>query len=129
MNPTDLSSTASFSQTENQLLRLRQAYENPGGTEQKKLRQAAQDLEGVFFQQLLDAIDKTVDRENSILGGGYGEEVFKGMMNQEVAKMNSAAPGGSGFGLAEIIFQQMSLTIEAQKQGQNALESYQKQAQ
>ncbi len=76
-----------------------------------KLKKAAQQLEGVFFQQLLEAMDKTVDREGSIMGGGEGEKTFREMMNQNIAESISTAPGGSGFGLGEQIYQQLSAKL------------------
>lgn len=76
-----------------------------------KLKKAAQQLEAVFFQQLLEAMDKTVDREDSLMGGGETEQTFREMMNQNVAESIATAPGGSGFGLAESMYQQMSAKL------------------
>lgn len=105
----------SASQLQSQATRLeqmKQAYLNPQGADQKKLKKAAQEFEGIFIQQLLDAMDKTVDRENSLMGGGSAEEYFRGMMNEEVAKSLATRPGGSGFGLAEAIYRQMSAQLD-----------------
>lgn len=73
-----------------------------------ELKKSAQQLEGVFLQQLLEAMDKTVDREDSMFGGGEGEQMFREMMYQNVAEGISTAPGGSGFGLAEAMYRQLS---------------------
>jgi Rod binding domain-containing protein len=80
---------------------------SPDG-DRKKLKKAAQEFESVFVHQLLDAMDKTVSRENSIMGGGSSEEYWRGMMNEEVAKSMTSRPGGSGFGLSDAIYRQMS---------------------
>lgn len=93
------------------LLQLQQSVSKPVDTDRKKLKQAAQEFEAVFLQQLLDAMDKTVQREDSVLGGGSAEETWRGMMNQEVARSMAARPGGSGFGLAEAIYRQMSASL------------------
>lgn len=74
----------------------------------KELKKAAQQLEGVFIQQMLEAMDKTVDREDSLMGGGEGEQMFREMMNQNIAENISTAPGGSGFGIADNMYQQLA---------------------
>lgn len=80
-----------------------------------KLDKTAKEFEAIFFQQILDAMDKTVSREDSMFYGGHGEKVFRGLFNQEVAKSMTNRPGGSGLGLAQTIYQQMSRIIEAQE--------------
>ena len=72
----------------------------------KKLMQAARDFEAIFVQQVLDMMDKTIDRENSLLSGGNTESYWRGMLNGEIARVMCA--GRSGFGLAECIYRQMS---------------------
>jgi flagellar protein FlgJ len=91
-----------------QLQRLQQQSLNPAETDRKKLKKSAQEFEAIFLQQLLDAMDKTVQREGDVLGGGSAEETWRGMMNQEIARSMATRPGGSGFGLAEAIYRQMS---------------------
>lgn len=77
----------------------------------KKLKQAAKDFESVFVNQMLEAMDKTVDRDNSIMSGGSGEQYFRSMLNEEIAKSMTNRTGGSGFGLAEAIYKQMSKNL------------------
>lgn len=74
----------------------------------KELKQAAQQLEGVFLNQLLTAMDKTVDRKDSFLSGGPGEDMFREMMYQHISEDIATHPHGSGLGLAESIYRQMS---------------------
>lgn len=93
-------------QQSSRMAQLRQTYANPDGADHKKLKQAAQEFEAIFVQQLLDAMDKTVDRENSILSGGSSEQYFRGMLHEEIAKSMTTGLGGSGFGLAEAIYRQ-----------------------
>jgi Rod binding domain-containing protein len=90
------------------LQQLQQQFAKPDTADQKKLQKAAQEFEGIFVQQLLEAMDKTVDRDNSVMGGGSAEEYWRSMMNEQVAKSISSRPGGSGFGLAETIYRQMA---------------------
>jgi len=82
-------------------------YLHPPDADHQKLKKAAQEFEGVFIQQLLEAMDKTVDRTDSMLGGGSAEEYFRSMLNESVAKEMATGPIGSGFGLAESIYKQM----------------------
>lgn len=71
------------------------------------LKKTAKEFEGIFVQQLLNEMDKTVNRENSLLGGGSAEETFRGMMNERVAQMIANRPGGSGLGLAQAVYRQL----------------------
>ena len=62
-----------------------------------KLVKAAQDFEAMAIGQLLKPMFDTVDTANSAFGGGSGEEAWKPMMIDAMAK-KIAAHGG--FGLA-----------------------------
>lgn len=101
----------------------------------KRLRKAAQEFEAIFFQQMLNAMDKTVDREKSLFSGGAGEDTFREMLNTEIAKEvcmhgpgNGFAntPGASsrpnsgfqsGLGLAELVYRQSKTAMEQQRLG------------
>jgi Rod binding domain-containing protein len=112
---TGLQSTLFKGQEQAQLSKLDQMkkqYLHPTSADQKKMKQAAQDFEAVFVQQMLEMMDKTVDRQDSFLSGGTGEDYWRSMMNQEVAKSISTRTGGSGFGLAESIYRQMAANIK-----------------
>lgn len=118
MNPMDTSNLQSGNlQWQGQadapkLQQLQKQYNSPQGGDQKKLKKAAQEFEAIFVQQMLDAMDKTIDRKDSMMSGGSAEEYFRGMLNQEIAKSMSSRTGGSGFGLAETIYQQMAKTAK-----------------
>jgi Rod binding domain-containing protein len=92
---------------------LRASFLEPQTPKQKELKQAAQQFEGVFIQQLLEAMEATVDREEGFLSGGEGEKTFRGMLNQETAT-NISQQAGQGFGLAESIYQQSVLLYDVQ---------------
>ena len=79
----------------------------------KDLKEAAQGFEAVFLGQLLNAMDKTVDR-SGFMSGGSAEETFRGMMYQEVAKDLAASNGGNGFGLGQKIYEQMAMQENSQ---------------
>lgn len=62
-----------------------------------KTDKAAQDFEAVYISEMLKPMFETVDVDDTF-GGGKGEEVFRGMLTQEMGK--SIAKQG-GFGLAD----------------------------
>ena len=69
------------------------------------LYKACQDFESLFIKQMLDAMRKTVDKQDDLLGGGMGQDIFEGMLYDEYArKMSETAQ----FGLAEMIYRQIS---------------------
>ena len=96
-----------------QLQQLQKGFSNPGDEDHKKLKKSAQEFESVFIQQMIEQMDKTIDRENSMMGGGSAEEYWRGMLNEQFAKGMANQPGGSGLGLAESIYQQMSTQMSA----------------
>jgi peptidoglycan hydrolase FlgJ len=89
---------------------LRASFKNPKTAGQEKLKNAAQQFEAVFLNQLLEAMEKTVDREDSMLDGGEAESTFRGMLYQEMSTSMSQA-GGNGIGLASSIYQQTVLML------------------
>src|SRR4051794_1576073 len=70
----------------------------------EELQKAAKQFEGVFVSQLLEQMDKTVDRSSEFFGDGQAEETFRGMLNEKIADSIANKNGGSGLGLAEIIY-------------------------
>lgn len=72
----------------------------------KKLLDASQQFESVFVYQLLQEMDKTVER-SEFMHGGSAEEMFRGLFYQEIAKNISTSPT-SNFGLGKQIYDQLS---------------------
>ncbi len=60
----------------------------------EKINAAAQDFESVFISEMLKPMFETVGVDD-MFGGGKGEEVFRGMMVQEMGK-SIAKQGGLG---------------------------------
>ncbi len=77
--------------------------------EDKKLREVSEEFEAIFVKQLLDGMEKTIDRKNSMFHGGNAEEIFRGMLNEKTAQ-NMAATGD--FGIAKMLYEQLSKTIK-----------------
>ena len=112
MDGLSLNSQASINQAASQRLdQLEAQFRDPENKDQKALKKAAQEFESIFVQQFLEAMDKTVDRTDSIMSGGSAEEYFRGMMNEHVAKNIATGPGGSGFGLAEAVYRDMARNL------------------
>jgi Rod binding domain-containing protein len=105
------------------LQQLQRDFANPSDTDHKKLKKSAQDFEAVFLHQLIEQMDKTVDRENSIMGGGSAEDYWRGMMNEQVAQSMATQPGGSGMGLAESIYKQMATQLPPDADSQANIEA------
>jgi flagellar protein FlgJ len=113
MNPIDASLQTQMLPGQGQLQQLQRQYLHPATKDAKKLKRAAQEFEAVFVQQVLEMMDKTVDRQNSLLGGGSTEQYWRSMFNEEVAKSMCTGPAGSGFGLAEAIYRQMAQQLKS----------------
>ena len=72
--------------------------------EADKLWKAAQDFEAVFMFQVLKQMRNTIHTEG-FLHGGAGEEIFTGLMDEELSK-HMAGRGGTG--ITEMMFSQLS---------------------
>lgn len=72
--------------------------------EEPKLRKVAQQMEGVFVQELYKAMRTTVPQNDGVVGGGAGEEMFTGLMDQHLA---TETPHAWGRGLGEAIYQHL----------------------
>lgn len=79
----------------------------PPVSEEARLRQASRDLEGVFVEQLFKAMRETVP-ENSLFGGGAGEEMFTSMMDSHLA---GQVPSGWENGMGEALYRQLRAAI------------------
>ena len=76
----------------------------PASPEELRLRKAAQQLEGVFVQQLFKAMRETVPKDDGIVSGGSGEEIFTGMLDQHLA---ADTPTQWQSGLGEALYRQL----------------------
>jgi len=70
-----------------------------------KLRKAAQQLEGVFVQQLYKAMRETVPQQEGIVSGGAGEDMFTGLLDQHLA---AETPKHWQTGLSDALYRQLS---------------------
>lgn len=72
------------------------------GKQGEKLYKACEDFEAIFTQMMFKEMRKTINK-SELINGGYAEEVFQGMMDEEIAK-ESAKGNGS---LADLLYQQL----------------------
>ena len=66
----------------------------PNQNEERRLAQAARELQGVFVQQLFKAMRETVPDDGAV-NGGTGEEMFSGLLDQHVADQVPAQWSGA----------------------------------
>jgi Rod binding domain-containing protein len=78
-----------------------------------KLAKAAQDFEAMAIGELLKPMFDTVDTANSFFGGGSGEEAWRPMLVQEIARQIAAQ---GGLGLAQPVYDAMLRMQEAKAQ-------------
>ncbi len=77
----------------------------PAVDKNSPLYQACRDFEALFIKQMLDVMRKTVHKEDDMLGGGLGQDVFEGMLYDQYAKKMAET---AGFGLADTLYRQIS---------------------
>ncbi len=72
-------------------------------SDDERLRQSVQALQGMFVTQLLRAMRETIP-QNGLTDGGTGEEMFTGMLDEHLA---SEAPSQWRNGIGEALYQQL----------------------
>ncbi len=73
----------------------------------EKLKNACQEFEGYYLQQLFKEMRKTVP-ESGLLEKSEGRDIFEDMLYEEYAKDMSK---GKGTGLSEMLYRQLSKNI------------------
>jgi flagellar protein FlgJ len=74
------------------------------GDTDRRLRETARQLEGVFVSKLFEAMRATVP-EGGLVDGGAGEQMFRALMDEHVAADTPAQWGSHG--LAEALLRQL----------------------
>ncbi|MEE2644381.1 MAG: rod-binding protein [Myxococcota bacterium] len=67
------------------------------------IREAARSFEAMFLQQIMKNMRSTIPKDQ-LFGGGFGEEVFTGMLDREYTEI---AARSNQTGLSEMIAQQL----------------------
>ena len=92
--------------------RIGPATAAPAATDSRdaKLKQAAQNLEGMFVQQLFTAMRETVPEQEGFVSGGAGEDIFTGLLDQHLA---AETPKHWEGGLSDALYRQMRRGLSA----------------
>jgi flagellar protein FlgJ len=71
--------------------------------DRKKLKKACTDFEALFIAQMLKSMRQTVP-QTGFLGKGLGNEIYQGLMDQELSKKLAH---NKGLGLGQVLYRQM----------------------
>ncbi len=71
----------------------------------KKLKETCQEFEAMFVKQMLDSMNKTINK-SGLIKENMGEQIFNDMLTDEYSKKISDA---SGFGIAEMMYKQLAV--------------------
>lgn len=71
----------------------------------EQIREAAQEFEAVFLFQMLKQVRNSIHKEEGLMNGGMGEEIFTGMLDEEYAKVMAKT---NSTGLTDVIYRQMN---------------------
>lgn len=80
---------------------------SPRDSQDQKLHAVTKQLEGVFVQQLFKAMRETVPQDG-LTDGGAGEEMFTGMMDENIA---THVPEQWGHGIGESLYRQLRAAL------------------
>jgi len=81
--------------------------------DEKKLKEACKNLEAVFVNMMFKQMQSTVQK-SGLMDGGYGEEVYNDMLLDKYAE---EATKGTGLGLAQVMFKQLSKNLTQKSEG------------
>ena len=82
-----------------------------------RVRQQAEEFEGVFLNTLTKELFSSLKTDESVMGGGFGEETWRSMQSEQLAA--SMAQGG-GLGIAEQLLPDL-LAMQEAANNQNIL--------
>ena len=83
--------------------RLQRMAKAQSGEDKAKMREVAQNFEGLFLGQMLENIFAGLET-NELFGGGDAEDIYKSMMMEEYGKMMAKS---GGIGVADHVMRQL----------------------
>ena len=92
-------------------IRMEQSRDLPdakGMGDEAKLREAANEFEAIFIQQMLKTMRKT-SLESNFIKKSEGEKIFRSMLDDQYAILSAKS---GRLGLGEMIFQQLRSNLE-----------------
>jgi flagellar protein FlgJ len=87
---------------------LKKIPETKGVSDDTKLREAANDFEAIFIQQMLKTMRKT-SFESDLLPKSEGEKVFQSLLDEQYALLSAKS---ASLGLGEMIYQQLKPKVD-----------------
>ncbi len=72
-------------------------------TNKEKLKEAAGEFEAIFVKQMLDTMRKNLHKEDRLVEGGMGEDIFEDMLYTEYSRLMTKS---GDFGIARAITSQ-----------------------
>jgi len=98
-----------------------EAIKQPGSTltsaQVAKVHQQAEEFEGVFLNTLTKELFSSLKTDESVMGGGFGEETWRSMQSEQLAA--TMAQNG-GLGIAEQLLPDL-LALQEAANNQNKL--------
>ncbi len=70
-----------------------------------KLFEQCQEFESIFVKMMLKEMRKSVDKKDSLLSGGWAEDIYSDMLDDEYSKSMAK---NAGFGLADQLYKQLA---------------------
>lgn len=70
-----------------------------------KLYEQCQDFESIFVKMMLKQMRASVDKSDSLLSGGWAEDIYQDMLDDEYSKSMAK---NAGFGLADQLYRQLA---------------------
>jgi peptidoglycan hydrolase FlgJ len=70
-----------------------------------KLYEQCQEFESIFLKMMLSEMQKTVDKSDSLISGGWAEEIYQDQLNDEYSKSMAKT---ANLGLADQLYRQLS---------------------
>ncbi len=79
--------------------------DSTGIDRKSKLFEQCQEFESIFVKMMLKEMRNSVDRSDSLLSGGWAEDIYQDMLDDEYSKTMAKT---AGFGLADQLYKQLS---------------------
>jgi peptidoglycan hydrolase FlgJ len=70
-----------------------------------KLFEQCQEFESIFVKMMIKEMRKSVDKTDSLLNGGWAEDIYQDMLDDEYSKSMAKT---AGFGLADQLYKQLA---------------------
>ena len=69
-----------------------------------KLFEQCQEFESIFVKMMLKEMRNSVDKQDSLVSGGWAEDIYSDMLDDEYSKTMAKS---AGFGLADQLYKQL----------------------